>query len=187
VSCVHSGRSFLDYFTLAQSWPLPIPFLRGCGLPDNYIDYLPSLLLNQAIQFYSCFISYSMEDQEFADRLHADLQNKGIRCWFAPHDVQGGRKLHEQIDEAIRLHDKLLLILSPHSMASEWVLTEIRKARKREVRENARVLSPISLVPFQEIREWEAFDGRHGQGFSDRDPRVFHPVPLFSSERCWSI
>ncbi len=31
---------------------------------------------------------------------------------FALHDVQGGRKLHEQIDEAIRLHAKLLLILS---------------------------------------------------------------------------
>ena len=23
-----------------------------------------------------------------------------MRCWFAPHDIQGGRKLHEQIDEA---------------------------------------------------------------------------------------
>jgi hypothetical protein len=47
-----------------------------------------------------------------------------VRCWFAPHDIQSGKKLHEQIDEAIRLHDKLLLILSPHSMQSEWVKTE---------------------------------------------------------------
>jgi hypothetical protein len=30
----------------------------GVGLPDNFIEYLPSLL-NQAIQHYSCFISYS--------------------------------------------------------------------------------------------------------------------------------
>ena len=29
-----------------------------------------------------------------------------------PEDVQGGKKLHEQIDEAIRLYDKLLLVLS---------------------------------------------------------------------------
>ena len=35
-----------------------LAFLRGVGLPDNLIDYLPSLL-NQPIQFYSCFISYS--------------------------------------------------------------------------------------------------------------------------------
>jgi hypothetical protein len=44
-------------------------------------------------------------------------------------------KLHEQIDEAIRLHDKLLLILSEHSMNSEWVKTEIFNAREREVAE----------------------------------------------------
>src|ERR1700687_3129063 len=71
--------------------PLPIPFLRGVGLPDRLIDYLPSLF-DQAIQHYSCFISYSTKDQDFADRLHADLQNKGVRCWFAPHDLPIGRK-----------------------------------------------------------------------------------------------
>ena len=43
--------------------------------------------------------------------MHADLQAKGVRCWFAPHDMHSGRKIHEQIDEAIRLHDRLLLIL----------------------------------------------------------------------------
>jgi TIR domain len=35
----------------------------------------------------SCFISYLTKDQEFADRLYADLQNKGVQCWFAPHDL----------------------------------------------------------------------------------------------------
>src|SRR4051794_4041652 len=95
------------------------------------------------IQFYSCFISYSTKDQEFADRLYADLQAKGVRCWFAPHEMQSGRKLHEQIDDAIRLHDKLLLILSPHSIASEWVKTEISKARRREIRDKARMLISV--------------------------------------------
>jgi len=56
--------------------------------------------------------------------------------------MASGRKIHEQIDEAIRLHDKLLLILSEHSMNSEWVKTEIRKARKREVADNRRMLFP---------------------------------------------
>jgi hypothetical protein len=38
---------------LQRSDPLPISFLRGVALPDNLIDYLPSLL-NQAIRMYSC-------------------------------------------------------------------------------------------------------------------------------------
>jgi hypothetical protein len=61
----------------------------------------PKSLTTNSIGFYSCFIRYSTKDRNFAGRLYAGLQNKGVRCWFAPHGVQGGRKLHEQIDEAI--------------------------------------------------------------------------------------
>jgi hypothetical protein len=50
---------------------------------------------------------------------------RGVRCWFAPHDIQGGRKIHEQIGAAIRVYDKLLLILSDASMNNSWVKTEI--------------------------------------------------------------
>lgn len=114
--CNHSGPSVLDFRTLFNSRNLPLSFLRGCGLPDNLIDYLPSLQGN-AIQFYSCFISYSSKDQLFAERLHADLQNKGVRCWFAPHDLPIGAKTWDAIDQAIRLRDKLLLILSKASLA----------------------------------------------------------------------
>ena len=85
-------------------------FLRGIGLPDTLIEYLSSLL-NQSNRFYWCFISYSSNDQEFAER-HSDLQNKGVRCWFAPHDLPWGAKTWDTIDEAIRLRDKVLLILS---------------------------------------------------------------------------
>jgi uncharacterized protein YjbI with pentapeptide repeats len=153
-------------------------FLRGCGVPDEFITFAKSLVTNP-IEFYSCFISYSTKDQAFADRLYADLQNKGVRCWFAPHDVQGGRKLHEQIDEAIRLYDKLLLILSPHSMESEWVKTEIAKARKREVCDKRRVLFPIRLAPFETLRHWECFDADSGKD-SAREIREYF-IPDFSN------
>jgi hypothetical protein len=81
----HSGPSMVDFRTLQRSGPLPLAFLRGVGLPDTLIEYLPSLL-NQSIQLYSCFISYSSKDEAFVHRLHADLQDKGVRCWFAPED-----------------------------------------------------------------------------------------------------
>jgi Pentapeptide repeats (8 copies)/TIR domain len=79
--CIHYAPSIIDHRTLQKSGPLPLAFLRGVGLPENFIDYLSSLL-NQAIQHYSCFISYSTKDQEFAERLYADLQNRGVRCWL---------------------------------------------------------------------------------------------------------
>jgi hypothetical protein len=176
---LHAGPSTVGVDTMHRSkGKIPESFLRGCGVPEDFITYAKSLATNP-IEFYSCFISYSTKDQDFADRLYADLQNKGVRCWFAPHDVQGGRKLHEQIDEAIRLHDKLLLILSPYSMESEWVKTEIAKARKREVRDERRVLFPIRLAPFETLRDWECFDADTGKD-SAREIREYF-IPDFSN------
>jgi hypothetical protein len=142
--CSHGAASSVDYRTLQKSGSLPLKFLRGVGLPDAIIDYLPSLL-NQPIQLYSCFISYSTRDQGFADRLHADLQDGGIRCWFAPHDMPIGGKIWDEIDAAIRLRDKVLLILSEHSIKSDWVEDEVTKAFEEERRRGQTVLFPIRL------------------------------------------
>jgi hypothetical protein len=135
-------------------------------------------LTGSAFEFYSCFISYSTKDQDFADRLHADLQTRGVRCWFAPHDIQGGKKVHAQIDEAIKVYDKLLLILSDASMNSPWVKTEIANARAREAQQNRQMLFPISLVPFHQIKDWKCFDADAGID-SAREIREYY-VPDFS-------
>jgi hypothetical protein len=142
--CDHPGPSMIDFITLKLSDPLPVAFLRGVGLPDNLIDYLPSLL-NKAIQHYSCLISYSSKDQDFAERLHADLQNKGVRCWFAPHDMPIGAKIIDALDEAIRLRDKVLLILSKGAIASDWVEGEVTRALDEERARKQIVLFPVRL------------------------------------------
>lgn len=174
----HRLPSAIDHRTLMKSRSLPEAFLRGCGLADALVTFLPSLS-NEPIQYYSLFISFAWSDKDFADRLHADLQNKGIRCWFAPHDMAGGRKTHEQIDQAIRLHERLLLILSPDSMKSSWVETEISKARRRERKENRQVLFPVRLCEFDALRDWECFDADTGKD-SAREIREYF-IPDFST------
>ena len=145
----HENPSVIDERTLRKSWPLPEVFLRGVGLSDQYIEYLPSLM-GQAIEFYSCFISYSSKDDEFARRLHEGLQDNGVRCWFAPEDLRIGDKFRTRIDEAIRLHDKLLIILSEESVNSTWVEDEVESALEKERKakqggEERTVLFPIRL------------------------------------------
>ncbi len=175
---VHKGPSTIGIDTIYKSGgQISEVFLRGTGVPDGFITYMKSLV-GTAIEFYSCFISYSTKDQEFAERLHNDLQANNVRCWFAPHDMAGGKKINEQIDEAIRLHDKLLLILSPDSMKSPWVETEISKARKREVRDDRRVLFPVLLVDFETLKNWECFDADTGKD-SAREIREYF-IPDFS-------
>ena len=125
-SCDHLGPCVIDYQTLAASKALPLAFLRGCGLPDHFIDYLPSLI-DQPIQYYSCFISYSSKDEEFTQRLHSDLQDNGVRCWYAPEDMKIGDKIRPRIDEVIRSHQKLLLDSVLHSDTG-WA-ADIKRSR----------------------------------------------------------
>jgi uncharacterized protein YjbI with pentapeptide repeats len=142
--CKHGGPSSIDFRTLSHCPNLPIAFLRGCGLPNDLIEYFRSLR-SEAITFYSCFISYSVKDQAFADKLHADLQNKGVRCWFAPYDLRIGAKTWDAIDEAIRLRDKLLVVLSKAALASDWVEDEVSKALAEERSRKQVVLFPIRI------------------------------------------
>jgi uncharacterized protein YjbI with pentapeptide repeats len=178
-SVKHDGPSSIGIDTIYMSGGnISRIFLRGAGVPESFIEYIASLV-GSGIEFYSLFISYSHKDEEFAERLHADLQANGVRCWYAPEDMPGGKKLHREIDEAIRVHDKLLLILSRASMVSEWVMTEISKARKRELRDGRQVLFPIRLCSFDALRDWECFDADTGKD-SAREIREYF-IPDFSN------
>lgn len=144
-SVIHYGPSTIGIDTLFRSdGTIAEKFLRGAGVPEDFITFVPSFV-GRAIEFYSCFISFSHHDEEFSRRLHSRMRSENLRVWYAPEDMKGGRKLHEEIFRAIQIHDKLLLLLSEHSMKSEWVMTEIRNARKIEQKENRRKLFPHSI------------------------------------------
>jgi uncharacterized protein YjbI with pentapeptide repeats len=177
-ACVHLGPSYLEMQTLQRSGQLPHTFLQGCGLSDQQIDNL-NTLYTQPIQYYSCFISHSTEDKEFINVLCADLRREGINCWCAPKDIQGGKKIYEQIDQAIRRYDKLLLVLSRESMNSEWVKTEVFKSFEHEMHEGKRVLFPIRLVGIEELKVWELFDSDIGKDLA-KEIREYY-IPDFSN------
>lgn len=145
-----------------------------CHIADSLKDSA-----SEPARYSSCFISYSSKDDGFAQRLHDDLQQNGVRCWFAPYDIRGGRKVYEQIDDAIRRFDRVLLILSEHSIDSEWVKTEIANARQRELAEKRQVLFPLRLLSFEALRNWQCFDGDTGKD-SAREIREYY-IPDFSN------
>jgi uncharacterized protein YjbI with pentapeptide repeats len=130
-NCNFVGPCTLDHRTIQRSGSLPLPFLRGCGLPDSLIEYLPSLL-NNAIQFFSCFISYSHSDKPFAKRLFDTLQGRGIRCWLDEKQLLPGDDIYDHVDKGIRHWDKILLCCSEASLRSWWVDNEIGTALEKE-------------------------------------------------------
>lgn len=144
-SVTHLGPSSLGIETIYRSAAtITDSFLRGCGVFEDFITYSRSLL-GTPIDFYSCFISYSAKDESFANRLYADLRAKGVRCWYAPEDLKIGDPLRLSIDRSINVHDKLLLVLSKASVASQWVEQEVETTLLRERDEARTILFPVTL------------------------------------------
>ncbi|MGA7314554.1 MAG: toll/interleukin-1 receptor domain-containing protein [Silvibacterium sp.] len=103
----------------------------------------------------------------------------GHTLLVCPTSYPSGRKIHEQLDEAIRVYDRILLILSEDSMESGWVKTEIAHARQKEANEQRQVLFPISLVSFSRIQQWKLPDADTGTD-SAREIREYF-IPDFSN------
>ena len=150
----HIGPSSIGIDTIYRSQGnIPEIFLRGAGVPENFITYMHSLT-GKGFDYYSCFISHSSKDQVFAERLYADLQARGVRCWYFPEDAKWGEPVWGEIDRSIKVYDKLVVICSQDSLQSGPVNREIERALQREDRESQSVLFPIRLDEYI-FKKWE--------------------------------
>lgn len=90
------------------------------------------------------FISYSHADERFVDALQAALVARNINVWRDVHDLNAG-PIAEQVVDAIRRNDVVLLVLSEAAVKSDWVDFEIMRSRQREKLEGRVVLCPIAI------------------------------------------
>jgi len=172
-SVVHNFPSSIstDTFSLSKGKISEI-FLQGCGLSDWEIEAVKlydsdlsneqrnkilyrvyDLQASQAIQISPLFMSYSHADSIFVDKVGYSLNKKGIRFWRDIHDMKAGR-MEKQIDRAIRQNPTVLLVLSEHSLSSDWVEHEVRTARGFEKEIGRDVLCPIALDDSWKDSRW---------------------------------
>jgi hypothetical protein len=153
----HVSPSSIGIDTFFNSGGLPDTLLRGVGSAEDFVLYADALA-GQPIEFYSCFLSYASPDEEFARRLYRDLQARRVRTWFAPENLKIGDRLRPRIDLSIRVHDKLVLVLSNAAVKSTWVEKEVETAFARERREKKDILFPIRLddAVFETEEAWAA-------------------------------
>lgn len=79
------------------------------------------------------FISYSHADKEFVDRLVADLQRCDVNLWVDKRELKIGDSLMRRIRKGIDNADYFLVIISEHSVKSEWVQRELDVAMNDEI------------------------------------------------------
>ncbi len=76
------------------------------------------------------FISYSRADVAYARTLAETLTDLGFTLWRDRSDMEGGENWWQQIEEAIRGVDTMILLLSEAALASKIVSKEWRYARQ---------------------------------------------------------
>ena len=59
---------------------------------------------------HDVFVSYSSKNKNYADAIVADLEQHGVKCWYAPRDILPGETWIGAINAALRLFsDECLL------------------------------------------------------------------------------
>jgi hypothetical protein len=190
--CATPERAFeqqQDWLDKVADFPSVIRIKRNSASKEKFAQDIVSDHLTKGLDLYgvevkrksSVFISYATADQPFADLLAKKLRERDISCWFAPKDMQGGKKIEDQIDQAIENYDRLLVVLSEDSIRSNWVTREIRKALKFEKQQKRRKLFPIRLVGMGPIQGWQSFYADLVKDLGE-EIREYH-IPNFSNWR----
>ena len=77
---------------------------------------------------HDVFISYSARDKPTANAVCGSLEQRGIRCWVAPRDVEPGADWAESIIDAIAAAPVMVLVLSAPANESPQIKREVERA-----------------------------------------------------------
>jgi hypothetical protein len=183
-SIIHVCRSVLDIHCLSRlRGRLPVKFLRGCGLDEEDIAHFERRAQAGASPS-SCFICHCSPEQALAAKLHADLQAAGIRCWRWNHEEQVCEELLGAGFSPLEEMDRILLIVSQHSLTYEPVNREISRIMDEENRrarsptlvhgpDQFRILHPVRVDNF--LFE-QAPDGRPLWEHPHREAVIHRPI-----------
>ncbi len=152
----HRGSSYISTETMVWGGGIPpLAFFRRSGVPQAFLDQLPSLRQRQAYQ--SCMISYTETDNEFSQKLYDDLRAAGIDCWRWRERATWGEPVRDETAKAVEKYDRLVVVLSKDALKSAPVLEEIERALKKEERQLREGLTRSVLFPVRiddAVFEW---------------------------------
>jgi tetratricopeptide (TPR) repeat protein len=116
---------FMDAFDLYQS---------GLDNALKYGDKIRAIKIREKLVYAGAmigkqiFVSYNRQDRDFAEQLAKDLKSAGIAVWWAEWEINVGDSIVKKVNEGIDRSAYLAVVLSPSSVTSDWVQTELNSA-----------------------------------------------------------
>jgi len=92
------------------------------------------------------FLSYSRNDEKVTKLIAKHLKQAGIECWLDQKEIALGEPILDRIREGIAKESEyVLIILSKHSMNSEWCKLELRMAYDKEIMQKRIIVIPVKI------------------------------------------
>lgn len=118
------------------------------------------------------FISHSSQDKGFANILYADLKKEGCIPWLDQWDIAGGQSIPTEIEKGIDSSDFLLMLLSNHSVKSNWVRAEWESAiweetTDRQIRVIPLLIEECEIPRFLKCKKYIDFTKGYREAFRD--------------------
>src|SRR5262245_20392755 len=99
----------------------------------------------------AAFLSHATADAELARRLAVDLRNRGVDVWYAEWELRPGDSLVRRIEDGIDRATHFLVLLTPASLKSEWVRTELDAGLIKRISGKCRVIPIVSGTSADEL------------------------------------
>jgi len=111
-------------------------------------------------------ISHSSKDKTFANCLYADLIEQGHNPWLDNRDIKPGQFILKEIQKALKHADYTLMLLSPNTIMSDWVVAEWESAYWDEITTPKVKVTPLlikscEIPPFQKTRKYLDIRNKH--------------------------
>ena len=107
-------------------------FFRHAGTPKSLLDALSGLVDGDKLHYLSCYIAYAPADAEFAAGLSRDLAAQGVHCWLYDEQDISGRGAGANIERALSVYDKLIVVASASSLTNSSLLRKLQRALQKE-------------------------------------------------------
>ena len=101
-----------------------------CIPTDLQCEFITESLKAANDQMTQIFISYSEEDMEIQEKIRKRMMREGFTVWINTVDIPTAADFQIAINRGIEKADNIVLLLSPHSLASKYCQQELAYARR---------------------------------------------------------
>lgn len=99
----------------------------------------------------AAFLSHSGIDAAVAGRLARDLRGQGVDVWYAEWEIKLADSLRRKIDEGVDRATHFLVLLTPASLRSGWVQTELDAGLVKKISGACRLIPILSGIASSEV------------------------------------